>query len=906
MKTIKTKSIFSTHKTLVCLLLIAGTIVVYWPLKDNGFVKYDDDVYIVENPHVIGGLNLEDVKWAFTGPHSGNWHPLTSISHMLDYQLYGSNAFGHHLTNLILHAVNAILLFLILSWMTDSIWKSAFVAALFALHPLHVESVAWASERKDVLSTLFWLLTIGAYVRYVKHPQKPNYILVLMMFALGLMSKPMLVTLPFVLLLLDYWPLGRFHFAGESTVTKRQKDDGSKKRNRSLPASALIKEKIPLLILAAISSIITFVIQRSEGAVESWQVLPMESRIGNAMVSYLAYVQKMIWPAGLAVLYPHPGTSLPGGLVALAGVFLVGILLLVNRFKHRFPYLAVGWLWYVGTLVPVIGIVQVGLQGMADRYTYVPLIGIFIIIAWGATEMLAKFPSGKYLLAGSAVVIVSVCGICTWYQVAYWKDTVSLFRHAVEVTSNNVTAQINLAYNLSKEGKIDEGLEHCYEALRIKPDDVNTHNTLGILLADAGKLEEGVRECSEAMRLAPDYALVHHNLGILYGKQNKLDEALTQLLIAQRLNPNYTETYYNLGVLYNRQGKSEDALTNFLMTLRFNPYHAEAHNNLGILLAQQGKRDEAIGHYVEALRINPDYAEVHNNLGILLAETGRRQEAAAQYSAALRIKPNYTDAHNNLGNVLLDQGRINEAIAEYAEALRLDSNVAVAHYSLARALGRQGKIAEMTAQYLEALRIKPDYAEARYDLGNSLESQGKLDDAREQFLQVVRMKPGNPDPYNRLGVVLSKQGQPQEAIKQFSEALRLKPDFIEAHINLGGALALQGKTEEAISQISEVLRLNPGYAEAHNNLANLLTARGKNNEAIVHYEMALRIKPDYADAHNNLGVLLMDQRKFNEAITHFSEALRINPNHPKAQINLDKARQSARQTRSISPSSSQR
>ena len=424
----RSKEFILKHRDiLVCLFLVMATLAVYWQVQNFDFVNFHDDDYVYENRHVKEGLTLESVTWAFTTIHAGNWHPLTWLSHMLDSHVYGMNSGRHHLTNLLFHIANTLLMFMVFRKMTDSLWQSGFVAGLFALHPLHVESVAWVSERKDVLSTFFWMLTKWSYIWYVEHPVVRRYILVVLFFALGLMSKPMLVTLPFVLLLLDFYPLNRFQF---------QQSDGSANAQQKSIALRLILEKTPLFVLVAMSSAITFYAQKHGGAVASLKVIPLKARVANALVSYANYIGKMVYPSKLTVLYPHPG-MLPWWKIAGACFLLVSISFLAIRVVKQSPYFAMGWLWYLGTLVPVIGLVQVGSQSMADRYTYVPLIGIFIIIAWGIPELVAQWRYRKIWLATLATVILTILMAMTWKQVGYWKNSITLFEHTLKVTTNN-------------------------------------------------------------------------------------------------------------------------------------------------------------------------------------------------------------------------------------------------------------------------------------------------------------------------------------------------------------------------------------------------------------------------------------------------------------------------------------
>ncbi|MGB2930536.1 MAG: tetratricopeptide repeat protein [Desulfobacterales bacterium] len=416
-------------------------------------------------------MTLESIKWSFTAIHASNWHPLTWLSHMLDCQIYGMNPGQHHMTNVLLHILNTLLLFLVFKRMTGKLWQSGFVAALFALHPLHVESVAWVAERKDLLSTFFWMLTLWSYTRYVERSEFNQYLLVVLFFILGLMAKPMLVTLPFVLLLLDYWPLRRFELGS------RDKNNSQQRRFNF----ALICEKIPLFLLSAASSIGTYLVQKSSGAVNSLAAIPFHDRIANAMLSYISYIGKMIWPHNLAVLYPYR-ESMSLWKVAGAGLLLVLVLVFVFRMLRTKPYLAVGWLWYIGTLVPVIGIVQVGVQAMADRYTYVPLIGIFIIIAWGVPDLIPKGRFRRIGLAAITMAILVICMITTRMQVRYWSNSTTLFEHALDVTDGNSVAHLNLGEALAEQGKINAAMKHYQEALRIKPSLFAPHLNLGVAL----------------------------------------------------------------------------------------------------------------------------------------------------------------------------------------------------------------------------------------------------------------------------------------------------------------------------------------------------------------------------------------------------------------------------------------
>jgi tetratricopeptide (TPR) repeat protein len=583
----------------VSVALIAVNIAVYAPVVHHEFVTWDDPQYLLDNPHVSGGLTGSGIRWAWTSGYASNWHPLTWWSHMLDVQMYGMSAGPHHVTNLLLHIVNTLLLFGLLHAMTGRLGPSAFVAALFAAHPLHVESVAWVSERKDVLSTLFWMLTVWAYLRYLRRPRPGRYSLIAAVFVLGLMAKPMLVTLPFVLLLLDVWPLGRVTLAWSKPQRSRVVE--------------LVREKLPLIALAAASSLITFVVQRQGGAVAASEALPLGDRMANALVSYVRYIGKMLWPARLAAVYPFsrpiPESWVVGSLLGFLAMSIVAI-----RAARRYPYVAVGWLWYVGTLVPVIGIVQVGSQAMADRYTYVPLVGLFIIVAWGAVDLSARWPHRRQVLPAAAGLAIIACTVFARVQVEYWRDSLALWGHTVDVTRDNFVAQNGLGDALASQGRVDEAIAHLSEAVRINPDFAPAQNNLGVELKRQRHLGEAIAHYSQALRTRPDFAEAHNNLA------NALDE----------------------------EGRSNEAISHYTEALRIKPDYAEAHNGLGVALAKEERLGEAVEHFSAAMRIKPDSVDAYNNLGIALAMQGKREDAIHQFSEALRLSPGNPLARRSL------------------------------------------------------------------------------------------------------------------------------------------------------------------------------------------------------------------------------------------------------------------
>jgi tetratricopeptide (TPR) repeat protein len=633
------------QEIIICLFLIASSLVVYEQIINHEFINYDDGLYVTENPHVQAGFTWESIKWALTTFHAGNWHPLTWFSHMLDCELYGLNPMGHHWTNLQFHIANTLLLFFILQQMTGAFWKSAFVAALFALHPLHVESVAWVTERKDVLSTFFGFLVIITYYRYVKKPDIAGYMLIFLSLSLGLMAKPMLVTMPFVLLLLDLWPLKRLNLS-------LNQPDG-----RTSNLMPLIREKIPLIILATISIILTFFAQQSRGAVQPLELIPINYRIANALIAYSGYFIKTIWPHNMSVFYPHLGVNQPMWEVVSSALFLIGACLLAIKASKKYPYMLVGLLWYIITLIPVIGLIQVGSQSMADRYTYIPLIGIFIILSWGGSDFLKSQKHRNCVLYLSALIIISAFTFMSFNQVKHWKNSITLFENSITVTDGNWLAHNNLGAALFDKEKIDESIFHFKEVLKIKPVYFSALYNLGRSFQEKSDLDKAAYYYKNALRIKPDYEEAHNNLANLLFAQGMLDEAASHYYLILGINPDNADVHNNLGYLLVTEDKRKEALLHFNEALRINPEHAEAHYNLGCLMIKQGETEEAIAHFVKALsvlyfkdvqKINPGYAEVYNKIGKILYKNGKLKEAGIFFSKAIQIEPDCKEARDNL------------------------------------------------------------------------------------------------------------------------------------------------------------------------------------------------------------------------------------------------------------------
>ena len=662
------------QKGLAIFLLITVLVLVYAPVKDYPFINYDDNLYVTEVPQVQQGLGWDSVVWAMTTLEAAFWHPITWLSHILDYQLFGLNPTGHHLTSLLLHLVNVVLLFWVLHRMTGALWPSVLVAALFALHPLNVESVAWVAERKNVLSTLFWLLTLLAYVGYVKKPGWQRYLGMMGIFVLGLMAKPMLVTLPCVLLLLDYWPLGRL---------------GNDWREFQKRLPRLVVEKLPLLIPVVAFSVVAVEAQSQAGALRSWEWLPLGARVGNAILAYGLYLKKMVWPMDLAVFYPHPGSSLGAGPVALSALLLVGLSLGLWWQGRKSPYLIVGWLWYLGTLFPVSGLIQVGEHAMADRYAYVPLMGLFIILVWGAAELAQTLHLPKAWLVTPSLCLLVTLALLTRVQLGYWQNTRALFEHALAVTSDNPVAHNALGIELMEEKQLGKAVEHLTQALAIDADRADTHNNLGLAFSRQGRLEEAIQHYQQALQIRPDSYAAHNNLGLVVLGAGRVDEALNHFSQALLLNPNYVEAYNNLGTVLLKKDKRAQAIELFRKALELRPGFAQAHYNLGTELLKTGDFSDSKIHLLAAVEANPDYLDAYVNLGVLLKREGKVNEAIDAYRKALQLNPNHAEAHNNLGTALAQRGDFQQAAHHFLTASTINPNYREAQENLNRLRSRE-------------------------------------------------------------------------------------------------------------------------------------------------------------------------------------------------------------------------
>ena len=723
----------------ICVLLAVAVFMVFGQTLRYGFVNFDDDGYFSSNYHVKAGLTWSGVSWAFRTGYASNWHPLTWLSLMLDVELFGTGPSGPHLTNLILHAANAMLLFLLLKRLTGTLWPSAFVAVLFAIHPLHVESVAWVSERKDVLSGLFFMLTLLMYARYAQNCAKSqvsgvrwlgsrDYWLAVLFFALGLMSKPMLVTLPFVLLLLDYWPLGRVTSDKWRVTRFRIPVPQLSSLNH------LLLEKLPFLLLSTASCVATVIAQRE--AIKSMIVLPFTLRLNNALVSVVTYITQMVWPANLAAFYPYRFDT-PAWQITGAGVLLLFITVLAFRTAQRFPYFLVGWLWYLGMLVPVIGLVQVGGQAHADRYTYLPQIGLYLVIVWVIRDWTAGWRWRRPALGMAAFSVVAVLMVCSLKQTAYWQSDESLWTHALACTSENYTAHNNLGYVLVAQGQPAEAIKHYQEALAINPNYSEVINNLGTALLNQGRLDEAAKYYHRALEIYPDFAEAYNNLGILLTKQGQTVEAIEQYRKAIELNPSRAEFYNNLGNLLSKQGRTDEAIEQFQKALEVAPDNAKVRFNLANILTAQGRWDEAIEQYQQALKQMPDSIHAHNQLGLALQSRGRFAAAIAQFQKVLELDPKHVTARNNLAWLLatcpensLRDGKKAVELAQQAVQLS-GGNAPEILDTLAAAYAEAGSFPEAVATAQRALDLSA--AQNKKPLAEVIQNQLKLFETHSPF-----------------------------------------------------------------------------------------------------------------------------------------------------------------------------
>ncbi len=749
-----------------CVILLFSTLWLFSRTLPNGFLDLDDPDYVSLNSHVLNGLTPAGVHWALTSGDFANWHPLTWLSLMFDAQLYGNFARGFHFTNNLLHALNAVLLFLLLIKITslrpdgakpsfDPFWPCVLCAALFAWHPLRVESVAWIAERKDVLSGSFFFLTLLAYAHYIEKTRTPNhkaalfYILALLGFAFGLMAKPMLVTLPFVLLLLDWWPFRRL--------------DASTFRRLSV-------EKIPFFALAFASCIVTYLVQKNGGAVVESQ--SFAQRLANASISPIRYAGAFFWPANLAIVYPLPDHWRLLSVLS-SGVLILAVTVLALRQSRRRPWLVVGWFWFLGMLVPVIGLVQVGLQAMADRYTYLPMLGLEFALIW----TLAEFKWPVFLKTSAAALALLGCVWQTWWQIGFWRDPKTLYQHARDVTENNYLAECYLGTTLLNSDHFTGAAVHFQRAIRLKPDFNDARFKLGVALAKSGNAEGALAAYHDLLKINPRHALADYNIGILLLEQNH----------------------------------PHDAIPYFKATLQKKPSYDPALVALGTAEAKSSHSDAAINYFQKAILLRPENAVAHYNLANTLSDLHRVPEAISQYKKALQLDPDFEEAHGNYADALEASGRLADARTQYRQALALNPNNAASYFGLAVVFEDLDQISPATACYLRCASLDPSNAGVQYNLGTIYLNQNQPTNALAHFKAAIRIAPDNNAALLGAGLAREKLGQEDAAVADFRHAVQLAPDDAQAHCCLGIALRRTGKYSQAVAEDEIALKLNPKF-----------------------------------------------------------------------------------------------
>ncbi|HNW45303.1 MAG TPA: tetratricopeptide repeat protein [Elusimicrobiales bacterium] len=828
------------------LLIALLTFAVFLPSLKNGFVNWDDLQNLTENRH-YRGLGWEQLRWMFSTFHLGPYQPLSWLTYAADYLAWGLNPFGYHLTNIILHSVNSALFWLLCLKLfllssepadqenkTDYYLAAGFAALFFAVHPLRVESVTWVTERRDVLSGLFYLLTLLWYIppRAAGGEQAGpwrRHVLPLCAFLCALLSKAMVITLPAALLLLDIF------------IIKRLSPD--MRRWFSRETRQLWLEKVPYFALSAVFGAAGYIGQAGIGAVASYQTFGAADRAAQIFFSTGLYLLKTLAPLNLLPEYKFTGSVASWQpAAAAAAIFALTWAALAAR-RHWPAFLAV-WLYYLATLSPVSGIVKLGAQAAADRYTYLPCLG-FALLSGGALLALRRAAdgrAGKLATLLACLAITALAGL-TWRQQGYWHDSETLWRHALSINPDLPIARTNLGVALHKKGAFAEAAAHYAAVLRMNPGNAQAHNNLGRVLASQGNSAQAVSHYLEALKLDPAFAEAHYNLGFSLNKAGKTAEAAEQYRAALSLKPDFADAHNNLAEVLAAQGRLDEAAGHYRAALQLDPGLSEAQNNLGSILAAQGKTRDTAAYYLEALRLNPALPEAHSNLAGILAAQGRAEEAAAHYRAALSLKPDFAHAHLYFAVLLAAQGKTGEAVEHYRAVLKLQPDSAIAHNKLGGILAAQGEPGQALTHYLEALKLDPAYAEAHYNLACLLGAQGRVDEAEGEYLAALRLNPGLAEAHNNLAGLLAARGQLDAAAGHCRAALKSNPGSAAAHKNLAGILLAQGRLDEAVEQYLAALRSKPDFAQAHYGLSRALAAQGKAGPAAEHYRQALRLDP---------------------------------------------------------------
>lgn len=700
--------LLKNHQNLIICLFIAVFIFsIYGRVIHYNFISLDDNEYVYENYYVQKGLTSESIKWAFTNTEAGIWIPGTWLSLMTDYELSGLNPGRFHLTNVLIHTANALLLFLLLNGMTRALWKSAFIAGLFAVHPLQVESVAWITERKDVLSIFFMFSAMAAYLKYVKKPGILRYFFVLLIYTAGLMTKPMLVTFPFILLLLDYWPLNRLRTTKEIPAGLFTGKFFHAPAVGKINLNILV-EKIPFLILSSAVSLITLIIGK-DSTLKNPDLLTVYSRISNAVLSYAGYIFKILLPRNLAIS-PDMGETLPFWKTGMVLGALLCVTVLVILLRKRYPFFFFGWFWYITALLPVTGIFQTGSQLISDRFTYMPVIGIFFMLTYGGEIILKKLRRPFIPAVFAAAAALLSLSAVSWVQAGYWRDTLTFFGHAAKVTSSNWIAYNSIGIEYENRGDLSGAVENFSKAAGFNPKYYYANYNLARVYAKLGNFKKAAELYASVVKLKPDFAEAVYNLALTYAKMGKPDEAVKYYKQALNITQDFFEAHYNVALLLQNQGKFDEAAAHFTETLRVNDNNYLAHYYLAQIYTKQKNFPAALKHYSSACSLNPGFAEAHYYSGNIYAETGNFQQAIKHYKEAIRIKPDFAEAYNSLGNILEYRGKPVDAAILYLKALSIKPNSAVFHRNLGDVLLKIGKNGEAAVHFREAERLEKENA----------------------------------------------------------------------------------------------------------------------------------------------------------------------------------------------------
>lgn len=868
-------------KRLIPLMLILASLLIYGQTHNFDFINLDDHIFVTKNDTVQNGFTWKGVWKIFSRPDYFGMQ-LSFLSHMLDCHFFGLNAGHHHLTNVFFHILNSLLLFLLLRRMTGAPWRSGAVALMFTVHPINVESVAWIAERRNVLSTFFWFLALFYYAGYAKHKKILPYILVLLSFICGLLSKSMLVTLPFLLLLLDYWPLERLCF-----------DDirmSIKTLCPTVVVRALLIEKIPLFIISGLACVLTIISAQSGGGEKgigglvSLENLSADQRLLNALVSYCKYLAKTFMPVDLSPYYPFP-PFIPVWQAIAAGTILLLITLFFMRQLKRRPWLLIGWFWYIGTMIPVIGFIQLGVYAMADRYAYVPVIGIFIILAWTAGELFSLYERFHKSLIASFLMGFACLMALAGIQTAHWENSSALFKHALKASGDNYISHNNLGLALLHEGRLDQAMHHLARAIEMNPYEIKARNNMGLALQAAGNTQEAIRHFQTVLQMKPDSADTYNYMGETLRLAGRPDEALKPYAAALRIRPESADVHNNIGLALKELGRIDEAVDHYNKSISLNPRFAIAHNNIGIVLKESGKTSEAITHYRKALELDPENATVHYNIAIALQDQGDIDQAIHHYEEAIRFNPESLEAYNALGLAEMRRGRLDEAVICFSKALQLNNQDTRIYNNLGLVFQSKGNYPEAIRHFTTAVSLEPNSIEAHNNLGGVLIKVGRKSEAIEHYEAALQINPEDADVHNNLGLALKTAGQLSQAVFHFRKALSIRTQkasdlqkLAEAHNNLGVALIDIKQLEEGIEQYQQAINQMPDYPEARSNLQKALTGLQQIESRISALEKGISTPPDEPEKLMQLGYLYYRKGRFQKAESLYRQTIRLRPN----------------------------